>query len=555
MNGLAEAIRTERLRRNVLAARATLDDDLVDVETIDPADVEAFRHAVTTGDWPRAAALLAPDIVTADPAAAHLEVYQWAAGIEAGQRARPVVLCLARGAAKSSTLRLAVALTACAGTRSFPLWVHARADKATEAVSAVADLLSRPLVRAAFPEAATPYQTRRGRNRDDRLSRYRTASGFAIEATGLDVAARGSLVDDIGRPDLIVLDDIESEHDSPLIRSRKLTAVSRRFLPMLAPHGTVAFAQNRISKHSIMSAVLDGTAEILSGARIIGPVPQVDGLEYEARTDDELDALEAAGQAPLRWRITAGTPTWEGQDLAVSELELNDLGPSAFLAEKQHAVDSPQGGLFDPGTWVYVAGAEVALGKWAVRAWDLALTEEGESLDPDWTVGALVTLDNRRRPIVVDVVRGRWGPDGVERSIVDTWNRDRAQWGRKVTAVLEEQPAATNKLWRPRWDRALAGISWEPIGTGGRNKAERAAELISTQRRGDLTVAEDHWTAAFIEECESFGHPGAAHDDQVDAVVHAFRWLLARSKVGDVRIAASPKVVTRNSRRPGPRRR
>ena len=40
-------------------------------------------------------------------------------------------------------------------------------------------------------------------------------------------------------------------------------------------------------------------------------------------------------------------PTWEGQDLAVCETQINDWGLSAFLREAQQEVEEQSGGLWD----------------------------------------------------------------------------------------------------------------------------------------------------------------------------------------------------------------
>ena len=55
----------------------------------------------------------------------------------------------------------------------------------------------------------------------------------------------------------------------------------------------------------------------------------------------------------------------------------------------------------------------------AVRYWDLAATEEDDSNDPDWTVGAKLGMDERTRLLyMVDEQRARLGAQGVEALVI-----------------------------------------------------------------------------------------------------------------------------------------
>jgi phage terminase large subunit-like protein len=65
--------------------------------------------------------------------------------------------------------------------------------------------------------------------------------------------------------------------------------------------------------------------------------PAVEGLEFES---------EELPDGRRRYRITAGTATWEGQDLETCERQLNDWGRVSFMREAQQEVDEVEDGLW-----------------------------------------------------------------------------------------------------------------------------------------------------------------------------------------------------------------
>ena len=90
----------------------------------------------------------------------------------------------------------------------------------------------------------------------------------------------------------------------------------------------------------------DGRADFLYGRIISGPHPALTDFEYEQRDDGT-------------WQITAGTPTWAGQDVAACQSLLNRLGISSFLSECQQDVEPPAGGMFDHIAYVRCERHEV----------------------------------------------------------------------------------------------------------------------------------------------------------------------------------------------------
>jgi phage terminase large subunit-like protein len=66
-----------------------------------------------------------------------------------------------------------------------------------------------------------------------------------------------------------------------------------------------------------------------------------------------------------------------------------------------------------------------------VRAWDLAASEN----EGDWTAGPRMLKTKENMIYIVDMVRGRWGTDGVENTIIQTAQMD----GKSVSIRLHDK--------------------------------------------------------------------------------------------------------------------
>jgi hypothetical protein len=87
----------------------------------------------------------------------------------------------------------------------------------------------------------------------------------------------------------------------------------------------------------VFSRLADGRADFLAERIVSGPYPAVRGLETQWVEDEETGTRRAM--------IKAGEATWEGQDLAVCQRNIDKFGLSAFLQESQHDVSARKEGL------------------------------------------------------------------------------------------------------------------------------------------------------------------------------------------------------------------
>lgn len=274
----------------------------------------------------------------------HLEIWDWVWALERGVRPEPLVAILGRGGAKSTTAELALPAIAARRARRYALYICETQAQADDHVTNVAAMLESAAFGARHPDVADRLLGRWGHSRGWRRNRLRTASGFTVDALGLDTAARGVKIDE-ARPDLLIFDDVDDAFDTARGTARKIGVITKTLLPAGSADLAVLAIQNLVQSDGVFAQLADGRAEFLAGRRVIGPVPVLTDFEY-ARTGD-------------RWTITGGAPTWEGQDLAACEALLNDIGPSAFAAECQHEVDEPEGGLFSDIEYDHCAPEEV----------------------------------------------------------------------------------------------------------------------------------------------------------------------------------------------------
>ncbi len=266
-------------------------------------------------DWRAWLAEHFPAYTRAPFAPHHEEAWAWLWGLERGVRPLPFILILARGGAKSTTAELGCVGAAARKSRRYVLYVSDTQVQADKHVQTIAGMMER----AGFERELNKYGSSKGWRRNQ----IRTSDGFKVDAIGLDTAARGFKIDE-DRPDLICLDDLDGKHDTPSTTQRKIETLTMTILPAMAVDGAVFGAQNIIHGNGIFARLADTRADFLSDRIVSGPHPAIRGFDYEYRD----------GQ----YVITAGTPTWEGQDLDACQGFVKTWGLLAFLVECQHDV-------------------------------------------------------------------------------------------------------------------------------------------------------------------------------------------------------------------------
>jgi predicted phage terminase large subunit-like protein len=433
----------------------------------------------------------------------HVRLWDWFERLAPGERPRARVEVWPRGGAKSTTTELGCVRCCVRLSRRYALYVSETQEQADKHIAAIASLLES----CGVARAVNQYGTAKGWRRQE----LRTANGFNVSAYGLDTAARGVKLDQY-RPDLVIFDDIDSQDDSAKTTEKKIAAITTAIIPAGSADCAILFLQNLIHEESIFSQLVDGRADFLRDREPAVVEPAVRGLETE--TYDGGEGLQV-------YRITAGAATWEGQNLATCERQINDWGLRAFLREAQHEVAGASGYFFDVTQLKTIEPHEVPTGLRKCRGWDLAGTEGGG----DHTAGPLLGVDGfapALRCFVLDVKRGQWGSDRVHRNIGNAVEAD----GETVKLRLPQDPGQAGKDQAQRLQREFPGAIIRPV-TG--NKATRAAAFADCVNGGNCYLVRAPWNPAFREELRKFKEDESHEaDDQVDGASDAFNELAAR---------------------------
>jgi hypothetical protein len=278
---------------------------------------------------------------SSEPAPHHLEVIDWAWSIEARQRSRPLCAFWSRGHGKSTVAESVVALCGARATRQYVLYVRATQDNADSSVQNIADLLESETLARYYPALSERSVGKFGNSKGWRRNRLRTASGLIVDALGLDTTTRGAKIGGV-RPDLIILDDIDQQTDTPQATAKKRDHITRALLPSLAPHGTVLFVQNLIISDGVAAQLANKSeiqADYLADRIISGPIPAVYNLETDIITRED---------GTISTVITAGIPSWPAFGLEQCQAVIDTEGLEAFLVERQHEVNLRKGALLTP---------------------------------------------------------------------------------------------------------------------------------------------------------------------------------------------------------------
>ena len=362
--------------------------------------------------------------------------------------------------------------------RRYGLYVSETQDQADDHVSNVAGMLESAEVTALYPDMADRLLSKYGTSKGWRRNRLRTASGFTLDAIGLDSAARGKKVDE-DRPDFMVLDDLDGELDTIATTERKLTTLTRKLLPAGSADLAVLAIQNLVLRGGIFGRMVYGgqegipRADYLSDRILSGPHPAIRNLIAEQRDG--------------RYVLLSGEPTWAGQDLRRCQEMVETEGYTTFLAECQHEVDAPPGGMFDHLEYRRCTWADVP-DLLRIVVWvDPAVTDtdssdshgiQADGIAADGTVYRLWSWEARTTP-----------QDAMKRAI-----RKARELKAECVGVETDQGGDT---WRSVFREALEAVqaeglrvNHEPVfreakaGAGHGPKAHRGQQMLAEYERG-----------------------------------------------------------------------
>lgn len=432
----------------------------------------------------------------------HIRLWEWFESLEQGRKPDPRVEVWPRGGAKSSTAELGVAFIGSKLNRNYCLYVSETQDQADKHVTAIATLMER----AGIDRSINKY----GNSKGWRRNQLRASNGFNVESLGLDTAARGIKLDEF-RPDLIIFDDIDNREDNAKATAKKERSIKDSIIPAGSTDCAVLFIQNLILEDGVVAKLVDGRADFLL-TRDVPPVEAaVIGLEVE-RYD--------RGDGKNVYRIIAGEPTWEGQNIETCEGQINEWSLESFNRESQHLVQGADGVFFKVAN-IRWCPEDVPIPKRFIslaRGWDFSSTEGGG----DWTVGALLGAEENGVKHKLDVVRGQWSSENVFGVLKRTALSDKEKYG-EVIQVLPQDPGQAGKFQATLWASELKKLGIEVLirPTHGK-KALRARNYQEDYNLGNVVYHRGDWNDDDKAEHRRFREDESHEfDDQVDASADA----------------------------------
>lgn len=312
---------------------------------------------------------------------------------------------------------------------------------------------------------------------------------------------------------LVIDDPIKGREqaDSETIRAKTWDAYEDDLKTRLIPGGWIALIQTRWHEDDLAGRILPEGWKGESGL-----IRCRDGMDWEvvclqARCELENDPL-GRGIGEYLW------PEW----FDARHWALYESNPRTWASLYQQLPAPPDGILFKPDNIKIVEALPPELQR--ARGWDFAATEETQSKNPDWTVGALMGKDAIGRYFIADINRFRGSPSQVESSLKMTAALD----GHEVPISCPQDPGQAGKSQAFHvTTQVLAGYSVEFSPETG-SKVTRAEPLAAQMEVGNVYMLRAPWNKTLIDELRMF--PNGNHDDQVDALSRAFHRLTSAKR-------------------------
>lgn len=222
---------------------------------------------------------------------------------------------------------------------------------------------------------------------------------------------------------------------------------------------------------------------------------------------------------PQDWRTQDGELLFPERysEKAVEALE-EILGAYGSAGQLQQRPTPREGGLFQRD-WFKPLNA-IPNNITICRGWDLAATTNQTSA---WTVGAKLGITPDGKIVIMDIVRGRWSPEGVYSVVNQCAEAD----GTHVRQSIPADPGQAGVAQKNQFAKNLAGFDVRFSPESG-DKVTRALPLSAQAEAGNVYYLTGDWNKTFFDEACVF--PGSKFKDQVDAASRAYSELLKMTK-------------------------
>jgi len=250
-------------------------------------------------------------------------------------------------------------------------------------------------------------------------------------------------------------------------------------------------------------------------------VISIPALHGGQREEEEIIQIQVNGET-VEVCMPAGTfrdgsthALWPEKHSLERLQEMDRVNPYNFAGQYRQKPAPLSGGFFKPDFITKLPLAPLNVRK-RKRGWDLASSED----KGDWTVGALMGMQENGRPIILDIKRDRAGPDKVDMLMSVTAKNDRSG---NVEQSIPQDPGQAGKSQISHFAKLLAGCSIHSSTESG-DKDTRAQPFASQVNLGQVDMIEAPWNNELIEELRMY--PNGTNDDQVDALSRAYNRMM-----------------------------
>ena len=216
----------------------------------------------------------------------------------------------------------------------YSLIVGGTKNKVRKTADTLHQMLASPKIQQYYPGMARAVRNKKGTIVGWRVDYIQTEAGHIFEFVALEEGMAGANVSD-QRISFLLLDDVDDREDSPVIAEKNFNLVTREILPMGQANTLVFFAQNLISRYSVMHQIQSQRQRVLTNRKPTRPIPAARDLVTEPRTVNGI----------VKDVVVSCRPTWKAWDTQRVQDEINKMGLPAFLREMQHEVEQDREGL------------------------------------------------------------------------------------------------------------------------------------------------------------------------------------------------------------------
>lgn len=373
-------------------ARRMFDDD-----TRYLLKVNRPAETVKAANWETWVPEMFPGKATFPFADHHIDLWQHAMRLEGGINPgdlEPFIAIWPRAGGKTTNLEMIAARLLATGSINYLIIACSTLARAQDRVRGIRAILESNTFRRKYPLVGLPKRTRAGTTNKWTSSLLHTASDQIIQAVSLgsDVRGLNAGLEDVNlRPDCLFVDDVDKTSESKAAIKGKIDRLTRDILPTGGERGLAVFGvQNLIRADGMFGQLRDGVAPFAQNRILSGPIPALIGLQYTTVT--EKVETEIGGEVSVRrFKLTAGTPTWEGQDLEKCQALADNMGITAFLNEMQHEVDHVDGAMLSPEHFEGITDlGTIDLGK--IQEKIVTVDPSGGAVDHGIAVSGLIPL-------------------------------------------------------------------------------------------------------------------------------------------------------------------